>query len=248
MIKNFFRGFLFAFAGIKYFYSDPKLWKYILPVWVIVSLLYVLLIRLLFKGTQLLTGYVEQFIRNWPEFLRVAAEYTMITGAAITASIFVLATFCTFFEASGGIFFDKLTENFEKKYYRHDLPQVPILQQIFFNMQAVWAGIKNFFLLLLLIIFTGAVITLLVMAPRMARSLIYPAGFLHGKGVKETSVLLKQRKAELYGFGIAVCLLQMFPFSLLFTLPGLIIGAAIFYNGKFPDDSAFVEPCDRKIS
>ena len=92
MIKNFLKGISFALAGIKYFYSDRSLWKYILPVWGIVSLIYLLLIRLSFKGSAWLTDKILTYIRDWPEFLRVITAYTLNTTAVIVMLILVLTT------------------------------------------------------------------------------------------------------------------------------------------------------------
>ena len=73
-MKNFFRGIAFALTGIKIFYSDRKLWKYILPVWGIICLLYIGVI----KGAVMLSGKLSELlmphIQNWPGFLKNLLE------------------------------------------------------------------------------------------------------------------------------------------------------------------------------
>ena len=241
-MKNFFRGIAFALTGIKIFYSDRKLWKYILPVWGIICLLYIGVI----KGTVMLSGKLSELlmphIQNWPGFLKNLLETGLTAVAVATAVLLAVTTFCTFFEAFGGVFFDKLTENFEKKYFSSEFPAVPFSRQAFFTLQSILFGLKTVVMLLTLSVLSlflpavGTVLLFLLMGRRMAKSLIFVPGFLRGKTLDESERGFTGRQAELLGFGAAVYGLQLLPFSLPFTLPGLILGAAMFYNGRFPSE------------
>ena len=240
-MKNFFKGIAFALAGIKCFYSDRTLWKYILPVWIIVSLLYIGLLR----GTIILSGKLSAFIvshaENWPGFLKTLLEAGLTVAAVATAALIVLTTFSTFFEAFGGVFFDKLTEKFEQKYFSSDFPPIPLSRQTAFTLQSLLFCSRTFIMLLVLSLLSlflpaaGNVLLFVLMGRRMAKSLIFVPGFLRGKSLQESDEMLSGRQAELLGFGIAVYGLQLLPFSLPFTLPGLILGAAMFYSGRFPE-------------
>ena len=68
----------------------------------------------------------------------------------------------------------------------------------------------------------------------MAYSLLFTPGFLRGQGIEETKEILSRRKMELLGFGVAVYLLQLIPLMLPLTLPGMILGAVMLYNGPIP--------------
>ena len=94
------------------------------------------------------------------------------------------------------------------------------------------------FLILLLLSFflpfAGQLLLVLFVGIRMAYSLLFAPGFLRGQGIEETKEILSRRKMELLGFGVAVYLLQLIPLMLPLTLPGMILGAVMLYNGQRP--------------
>lgn len=232
----------FAVAGIKYFYSDRQLWKFIIPVWGIMLLFYILLLWGTFEVSQMTAEYAVSHIGKWPDFLRVFLKFSIAATIIIASLVLVITTFCTFFEAAGGMFFDKLAAAFEQKYYLNEFAEIPFHRQLFFTMQSVWFGIKSVIWLMFLIIvgfflpIIGPLLLMIIMGRRMALSLIYPVGFLRGMNIRKCNEVLYGRNTELLGFGIAVYLFQLLPFSLLLTLPGLILGAVIFYHGRMPSE------------
>ena len=237
---NFFRGVLHLFEGITLFYKDRSLWKYTIGPWLILLAAYTGVTWGIFRFSNTLALYLTSRMENCPAFLKTLLEGSLTLAATLLAAVIVLTTLSTLFEIFGGVFFDRLIEEFEKKYYNTTFPRVPFSNQLLFTLQAAWFGFKTALLFLILLLlsfflpFAGQLLLVLFVGIRMAYSLLFAPGFLRGKNIPETKKFLSRRKMELLGFGVAVYLLQLIPLMLPLTLPGMILGAVMLYNGPIP--------------
>ena len=236
-MKDFLHGVCCAFDGIICFYRDKTLWKYTLGPWMILLAVYSGMIFFIIRLSHVLSHYLTSRLANYPEFLRTLLDGGITVIAVILASVVVLTTLSTLFEIFGALFFDKLLEAFEKKYYQAEYPGLPLSTQLKFTLQGAYFGIKSTFLFLFLFILSfflplaGQLMLVIIMGMRMAYSLLFAPGFLRGKSVRETQAFFSRRRGEVAGFGIAVYLIQLLPLLLPLTLPGVILGASILYNG-----------------
>ena len=239
-MKDFFRGACCAIDGIKYFYNDRSLWKHTIGPWLTLLAAYTGITWVIFRLAGTLASCLTARMDNCPAFLKTLLEGSLTLVATLLAALIVLTTLSTLFEIFGGVFFDRLIEEFEKKYYNTTFPRVPFSNQILFTLQAAWFGFKTALLFLILLLlsfflpFAGQLLLVLFVGIRMAYSLLFAPGFLRGKNIPETKNFLSRRKMELLGFGVAVYLLQLIPLMLPLTLPGMILGAVMLYNGPIP--------------
>lgn len=239
-MKDFFRGACCAIDGIKYFYNDRSLWKHTIGPWLTLLAAYTGITWVIFRLAGTLASCLTARMDNCPAFLKTLLEGSLTLVATLLAALIVLTTLSTLFEIFGGVFFDRLIEEFEKKYYNTTFPRVPFSNQLLFTLQAAWFGFKTALLFLILLLlsfflpFAGQLLLVLFVGIRMAYSLLFAPGFLRGQGIEETKEILSRRKMELLGFGVAVYLLQLIPLMLPLTLPGMILGAVMLYNGQRP--------------
>ncbi|MBQ9755106.1 MAG: EI24 domain-containing protein [Lentisphaeria bacterium] len=239
-MKDFFRGACCAIDGIKYFYNDRSLWKHTIGPWLTLLAAYTGITWVIFRLAGTLASCLTARMDNCPAFLKTLLEGSLTLVATLLAALIVLTTLSTLFEIFGGVFFDRLIEEFEKKYYNTTFPRVPFSNQLLFTLQAAWFGFKTALLFLILLLlsfflpFAGQLLLVLFVGIRMAYSLLFAPGFLRGQGIEETKEILSRRKMELLGFGVAVYLLQLIPLMLPLTLPGMILGAVMLYNGPIP--------------
>ncbi len=239
-MKDFFRGACCAIDGIKYFYNDRSLWKHTIGPWLTLLAAYTGITWVIFRLAGTLASCLTARMDNCPAYLKMLLEGSLTLVATLLAALIVLTTLSTLFEIFGGVFFDRLIEEFEKKYYNTTFPRVPFSNQLLFTLQAAWFGFKTALLFLILLLlsfflpFAGQLLLVLFVGIRMAYSLLFAPGFLRGQGIEETKEILSRRKMELLGFGVAVYLLQLIPLMLPLTLPGMILGAVMLYNGQRP--------------
>ena len=239
-MKDFFRGACCAIDGIKYFYNDRSLWKHTIGPWLTLLAAYTGITWVIFRLAGTLASCLTARMDNCPAYLKMLLEGSLTLVATLLAALIVLTTLSTLFEIFGGVFFDRLIEEFEKKYYNTTFPRVPFSNQLLFTLQAAWFGFKTALLFLILLLlsfflpFAGQLLLVLFVGIRMAYSLLFAPGFLRGQGIEETKEILSRRKMELLGFGVAVYLLQLIPLMLPLTLPGMILGAVMLYNGPIP--------------
>lgn len=239
---KFLRGVSFAFKGISCFYSDKTLWKYVAAPWGLLLLFYGGCFYLTILLSNYLAAHLAPQTEQLPAFLKTLLEGGITLFLLLLTGVAAITFLSTFFEIFGALFFDKLIERFEEKYYGTSFPSLPLKTQIRFTLEGAWYGIKTtliFAVLLVAGIFLPLllpVLLALVMGYRMANALLFAPGFLRGKGIRETQRLFRQRFSEVAGFGIAVYCLQLLPLLFPLLLPGMILGASMLYNGTDPEN------------
>lgn len=240
-MSSFFRGAALVFKGIAFFYQERALWKYTFGPWLILLAVYSGMVWLIFHLSHKLSTWLCSYLTELPAFLQSAVAVTITVTAVLFSALLILSTLCTLFEIFGGLFFDKLLEECNRRYYNLPETVVPVKRQLAFALQGTFYGIRSALLLCILLIlslmipFFGQTVLVLIMGYRMGYALLFAPGFLNNKGIAETRQEFSERKAEITGFGICVYLLQLLPLSLPFTLPGMMLGALMLYNGKIPE-------------
>lgn len=239
-MKRFFYGAGLVFKGILFFYREKTLWKHIAGPLCILAAVYALGIWLILHLSQKLAFNLENYISCWPEFFRSLLAGTFLVAALLFCAVVVVTTVSGLFEIFGGLFFDGMLEEINKKYYCLDFEKIPFRKQLFFTWQGIWYGIKSALIFIILFIvgifvpFLGQLLLVSVVGIRMGYSLLFAPGFLNGESVSETCWRFKGRELEVAGFGICVYLCQLFPFAILIALPGMVAGALMLYNGREP--------------
>lgn len=235
-MRNFFRGAACVFEGIALFYKDKSLWKFTIAPWLVLLTVYTGVVWSIFYFSNILSLFLTSRMENYPAFLRTLLEGSLTLAATLLAGVIILTTLSTLFEIFGGLFFDRLIEAFEKKYFHTSLPEVPYMTQFRFTLEAAWYGIKSTVLFLILLVSglfipaAGQMLLIVVMGKRMGYALLFTPGFLRGRNIAETRQLFRKSSFETAGFGMTVYLLQLIPLLLPLTLPGMILGAVILYN------------------
>ncbi len=234
--KSFIRGVGFAVAGVRIFYRDRSLWKYAVFAMGAVVLFYGALIAAAVAGGRVLVEYLTHHIRTGgPGGLQWLAD--LVGGMAVfvvicLAALFIVYTVSSLYEVFGGIFFDALMENFEKKYYGFVAPRRSpgfclrfVLGSMLFSINTLWLMLLMWVLSLILPVI-GHIIMVAVVGSRFAAAYCAVAGYDHGLYLSETVAIMRQAPAESLGFGVISYLLSLVPGGIVFTLPGLIIGGA----------------------
>ena len=240
-MSGFFKGCFLVFEGISFFYREKSLWKYTRGPWLILIFLYTGMVWLMLRLSRCFSAWACSYLNGWPDFLQSVVAVTITVTAVLFSALLILSTLCTFFEIFGGLFFDKLLEECNRRYYGIPETAVPLKSQIAFALQGMFYGLKSTLLLCILLIISliipvfGQILLVVLMGKRMGYAFLFAPGFLKGKGIDETREEFKNRKWEVAGFGICVYLLQLIPLSLPFTLPGMITGALMLYNGEIPE-------------
>jgi CysZ protein len=239
-VKRFFYGAGLVFEGISFFYRERKLWKYVAgPVFILI-VTYALSIWGILLLSQKLARYSEAHVAGWPEFLRNLISGSLFVTALILCAIVIVTTVSALFEIFGGLFFDRMVEEINRKYYNIDSVAVPLKKQLLFTCQGCWYGVKTALIFAILFItgiflpFWGQLLLIVFTGIRLGYSFLFVPGFIRGEGIAETSALFKNKKLEVAGFGICAYLCQLLPFAVLFTLPGMVAGALMLYNGREP--------------
>ena len=139
-MKDFFRGACCAIDGIKYFYNDRSLWKHTIGPWLTLLAAYTGITWVIFRLAGTLASCLTARMDNCLAYLKMLLESSLTLVATLLAALIVLTTLSTLFEIFGGVFFDRLIEEFEKKYYNTTFPRVPFSNQLLFTLQAAWFG------------------------------------------------------------------------------------------------------------
>ena len=242
-MKRFLSGVYLVFKGIIFFYREKSLWKHTIGPWCFLAALYGALTWLIFFLSGKIALFLNSRLAEYPEFLRNLLSGSLIIAALIISTIVVLTTLSTFFEIFGSLFFDRMLEDADARYYHIIHEKLPLKKQLSFTCQGAWYGIKTTLLFIILTVLAfflpvaGQILLIVLIGKRMGNSFLFAPGFLRGKSVDEISAAIKKHRPETAGFGICAYLIQMIPFSMPFTLPGIILGAQMLYNGKVCPES-----------
>ena len=242
-MKDFFYGFALPFKGISFFYKERSLWKHTIGPWCILTAVYGVIIWLILHLTGKLSAYLSSCLTSCPAFLKALLSGTLTLAALIISSALVLTTLSTLFEIFGGLFFDRMLEDTDERYFHTIHPPLPFKQQLRFTCQGAWFGVKTTVLFIILAVaalflpLVGQLCLIAIIGFRMGYSFLFAPGFLNGRTLEETTDRFRKQRAAVAGFGICAYLIQLIPFSMPFTLPGIVLGALMLYNGTAPDGS-----------
>lgn len=240
-MKSFFHGAGLALKGVVFFYRERSLWKHAIGPWSLLAGVYGLIIWLILHLTNKLAAFLNTQLADSPEFLRLLLSGSLTFIALLISSVLVLTTLSTFFEIFGSLFFDRMLEDVNERYYNIPPEKVPLKKQLLLICQGAGYGVKTTLLFLFLVIislflpFAGQLLLITLIGIRMGYSFIFAPGFLKGETITETTSNFRSRRLEVAGFGICAYLLQLLPFSMPITLPGIMIGALMLYNDKEPE-------------
>lgn len=243
-IRDFADGAACVWRGCRAFHRDRAvLWQYaVLPMLILLGVY-----ALLFWGIFAVTGLVmERVVAQITELLAWCGNTQwlangvawLIRGVVMVASLFLAAvSLSTLYEVFGGVFFDAMIDKFESRNYGTTAPEISFRQNIRFLLESIFYGLRNFVILLVLLLLSlltvaGVILPPLIMGYLLGVSYMISSANRNGMGLKELRYLSRKRRALVLGYGVTAYLLLMIPFLAVFFLPGLVLGGSVLFNEK----------------
>lgn len=239
LLTSFFRGFSYAFSGIAYYITHPRLWKYAIFPTLLVLILYSALAYVLFGHA---LPALEESISHWSfpswlQWLSPTVTFCVWWGSFL-AFIFFLAVFLgTLFELFGGPFFACLVRRYEHIVYGRPLdPGITFRQDIKNTLSCVLFSCSTLALFLVFYVlgfffpFVAQILLIIFIGYRYSLSYCSEAAFNRGWSLGAIKPQLRKNTITLYGFGIAIFLLLLIPFISFIFIPGLYLGGTRLIN------------------
>ena len=234
MMKDFKTGVYFVFVGIGEFFQHRILWKYVVIPFLFTLALY----TLLFYWTlgvflpEFLSGMENIFAGHWFEFL-----YTTCKVLIITTYLILLALTAFFaanvFEISGNWFFARMVRCYQREVLKEKVEKLTWQREWRNFNDCVLFSTGTLLLYMFLIVLSfflpvlGPIITIPLIGFRYAKTYCSEAIFNRGLLLRNTKFFFKERNGLLFGFGSTVFLLFLIPFSVMFLIPGFVIGGTM---------------------
>ena len=234
-MNDFQLGCSYVFRGIQNFFQDRSCWKYAVFPAIPVLLIYLVFLCFVFRWTGIGAEWAASMAAGWPEWISWIAVPLQwgIWFCGVAAGFFLMAvTVSLLYELFGGLFFDALTDHYEKKTFGTTAPAVPLKQNISFTVASILFGIRSLFILLFLILISfflpvaGQILTALVMGYFLGISCMMSSAGRNGESLAALRAAAGKRRWLTAGFGVTANLLLMFPFAALLLLPCFVVGAS----------------------
>lgn len=249
-LKDFLYGGKCSLGGIKKFFTTPKYWWYsIIPI-IIILVFYLLALYPFYYAGKFSIEFFNNLFANisvnigivWLNkiiaFLINCGEFALKAVTLITLVITwvgsSLLLFETLFDISGCVFFDKLAEVYCKDFYKRDLSKISLKDNVDFASKSIIYAIKHFFigivmLLISLIPIVGWIFFIPYKSTRVATSALLSTYCIMNVKFPIAREMMKRNKMALLGFGLVGFAIMLIPFTIVFVLPGLIIGGVDLY-------------------
>lgn len=235
MLKDFLTGSGYVFRGCRQFYGDRTAWKYcILPVGLLL-VFYIFLYAGVFCVTGILVERVIASCERLPEYLawlEVCIRWGIWLGSSLAFFFLLAGTVTTMYELLGGLFFDGLTDYYERKTFHTEPAENGWRAQLNLTVSAAFYAFRTLvFLFLLLPVnlflpLLGQVLTVVIMGYCLGVSSMMSSAGRNGIRMADLRRAARKRRVVVMGFGATAYLLLLIPFVTLFLLPGLVIGGA----------------------
>ena len=235
VVKDFLTGAGYVFRGCSQFYGDRAAWKYCLLPVTLMLVFYILLYISVFAVTGILVDRAMGACERLPEYLswlEVCIRAGIWLGSSVVFFLLLAGTVTTVYEVMGGIFFDSLTDHYEKKTFHTVAADTGWQEKFRFTVAAALYALRTLVFLVLLLpvnLFLpvlGQVLTVAVMGYCLGVSGMISSAGRNGLQMAELRSAARKRKAVVTGFGATAYVLLMIPFVTLLLLPGLVIGGA----------------------
>ncbi len=232
---DFFAGVTYVFRGCKAFYCDLSAWKYsICPICLMV-LFYVLLFAGIFWLTGIAVDYAVNCFEQVPEYMKwfvVVVRWGIWISCVLISVLVLLGTVTLLYEFFGGLFFDALTDYYEKKTFGTEAVKSSLKQNVKFIIDTILFALWTLSVLLFFIVLGfffplfGQILTIFIMGYYLAVSCMMSSAFRNGMQLADLRRAARGRIALLTGFGSMAYLLMLLPFLSILLLPGLVLGGA----------------------
>ena len=235
MVKDFLTGAGYVFRGCRSFYSDRSAWKY--SLWPLATLL--VFYVLLYAGVYIFTGFLVDramgACRRLPEYLAwldVCIRWGIRLGSIAVYFTLLAGTALMVYELLGGLFFDGLTDHYERKTFHTEPVAIGWKANVHFMLSAIYFAVRTMVILVILQVFSiffpviGPVLTVLIMGYFFGISSMMGSANRNGIRMAELRRIARKKKAAVTGFGATAYVLLLFPLITIFLLPGLVIGGS----------------------
>ena len=235
VVKDFLTGAGYVFRGCCSFYSDRSAWKYSLWPLVLLLVFYVLF----YAGVYVFTGFLVDramgICRRLPEYLawlEGCIRWGIWLGSTAVCFFLLAGTAIMVYELLGSLFFDGLTDHYERKTFHTEPAVIGWKENVRFMFSAVCFAVRTLVILMVLQVFNlffpviGPVLNVLIMGYFFGISGMMGSASRNGIRLKDLRCLARKRKAAVTGFGATAYVLLLFPLITIFLLPGLVIGGS----------------------
>lgn len=237
MIKNFCNGVRCALTGIRLFFREKRLWKYVgLPL-SILFLIYSLILWGALRLGSALSDRLQQWTASLPAWIGSLLGGSALLLCLLAAGFLLVSGFCILYGAFAGLFFDAMAESFEKYHYGFERNRLGLKNEALYVKDSVLYGLGTLLLLLLLSLsclflpVVGEILLTVVMAYRFGIVCLMSTGFNHGMRLRQLRALASKNILLCFGFGLtAYALILLLPLASLFALPGLVAGGALLFH------------------
>ena len=241
MIRDFLLGVAYISKGWCAFYGDKRLWRFaIIPFFFMLSF-YALAVWGFYSASCLATEKLTVAIERLPDWLSWMT--TVLNGSlAILSFIFFIfflsTTIGTLYEFFGGLFFDSLTEYYEKNHFGITPRPLTFYENLSYALTTLIWGIRVFFIFCFIFVFSlffpviGQIILVGVMGYCFGITYIICSAHNNFISLKKLKLICSQRPALIIGFGSIAYLLLSIPIAAIFLLPALILGGSELFNNE----------------
>ncbi|GEM_PF-1909209 len=240
------KGMKYPLRGIRLFYSDRSLWRYCLIPFGIILLVYIPLTWGSIQFSAWVSARIAESVPSFPDsFARLIECLIFISGVLLLITLLAFSV-TTLYEIFGGLFFDKLIEEVERKYDLKTSASVSANRNLVMIWDGLVFGVKMFFLTVflslagLLLPLIGEVVIFFILSWYFGISYITLTGYSHGMRWKQQRLMAKKHKMLILGYGLCAYLFSMIPFLFLFIMPGIIIGGTLLFNQELQDSLPLV--------
>jgi len=234
---NFFTGIHCALEGVRIFFGEPRLWKFVWFPLSILALLYAVILWAAFR----LGFHLSDMLREWASSLPSWLGSILGGGAlilCIAAACFLLISgFSILYGAFAGVFFDAMAESFEKLRFGRERAPNTVRTECLFIWDSILYGSGTLILFLalslagLIVPVLGQILFVVFMAYRFGMVCLMSTGFNHGMRVCDLKKLAARNGAACLGFGLtAYAMIMLIPLAAVFALPGLVAGGALLFH------------------
>ena len=238
MKNNFNSGVDYAVAGIKDFYRNPFLWKYVLFPWMVLSILYISSFTAILRY---ITPYISEKIPQalsgsiWASFSDTLGTILIVLAWVMTILVLALSSNCIF-EITGSLFFPRMIREYERRVLGLDLPQLKFSESIRNMCDSFGLNLTIFFsfiflsLPILVLPLIGFIIFVVVMGYLYCIVFMSEACFHRRCRLSDIKYIFARKKSLIYGFGTFAFFLLQIPLLSLFLYPGFMLGGSRMFH------------------
>lgn len=239
-LDDLLRGGGRAGQGIGAFYRDWALWRFALAPLGLLILLYGGMCWAALAGGAALAEYLQNFCAHLPGFLQWLSgviRWTVLVTAFAGILLLIAFTVSTLYELLGGLFFDGLIAEFERRKFHTVLPEKNAAFTLRFLLDSCLYSLGTLFWMIatalagLFFPVVGQLAAIVLVGYRFGVVYVAAAGFNYHWSLAQTRCWCAGHMALTVGFGVIIYLILLIPPAVVFCLPGFVLGGVLLLRG-----------------